>query len=131
MKKILLTFPVCLIIFLSSEIQAGIGFRTSEDNVFTLYRSSALKGGETLRIHVATFDTRDGEKYNQESCEIAKSLFQEPLSVIGVKNAILKNIYANPLGSHRTLLPVKTRHPPDTKKAGSYLALLNIITLKQ
>lgn len=76
MKKILLTLSTCLLIFLSVEIQAGIGFRTSEDDVFTLYRSSALNGGATWRIHVATFDTSDGETYNLGNCETAKSLFQ-------------------------------------------------------
>ena len=77
MKKTLLTLATCLLIFLSVEIQAGIGFRTSEDDVFTLYRSSAVNGGETWRLHVATFDSSDGEKYNLGNCEIAKSLFQE------------------------------------------------------
>lgn len=40
---------------------------------YTLYRSSMT--GIT-RVHVATFDAKDGEQYNSENCEIAKSLFQ-------------------------------------------------------
>jgi len=76
MKTIFPTLVTCLTIFLSGEIQAGISFRTSEDDVFTLYRSSALNGGATWRLHVATFDTRNGKAYNLENCEIAKSLFQ-------------------------------------------------------
>jgi hypothetical protein len=29
-----------------------------------------------MRIHVATFDAGDGEDYNRENCEIARSLFR-------------------------------------------------------
>lgn len=29
-----------------------------------------------MRIHVASFDARDGEKYNSENCQIGKDLFQ-------------------------------------------------------
>jgi hypothetical protein len=29
-----------------------------------------------MRLHVATFDSKDGEKYNQGNCDIAKDLFQ-------------------------------------------------------
>lgn len=76
MKKIFLTLATCLAIFLLVEVQAGIGFRTSEDDVFTLYRSSAVNGGATWRLHVATFDASDGKAYNLENCETAKSLFQ-------------------------------------------------------
>jgi len=46
----------------------------SQSDTFTLYRNSALD--ETMRLHVATFDSKDGEKYNQENCNIAKDLFQ-------------------------------------------------------
>ena len=76
-KKIFLTFAACLAIFLSGEIKAEIGFRTSEDDVFTLYRSSVVLGGETWRIHFATFDSSDGEAYNLENCEVTKSLIQK------------------------------------------------------
>jgi hypothetical protein len=35
-----------------------------------------------MRLHVATFDAKDGEKYNQENCEIARELFQKEDGVI-------------------------------------------------
>jgi hypothetical protein len=40
---------------------------------YTLYRNSVVD--ESMRIHVATFDTADGEEYNQENCRIAADLF--------------------------------------------------------
>lgn len=40
----------------------------------TLYRNSVLD--EFARYHVATFNSKDGEKYNQGNCDIAKDLFQ-------------------------------------------------------
>jgi hypothetical protein len=39
--------------------------------VFTLYRSSVI-GAD--RVHVATFDARDGASYNRENCEIVRGL---------------------------------------------------------
>lgn len=44
-------------------------------STYTLYRSSAGAGPQ-LRLHVATFDTADGDQYNRENCEVARSLFQ-------------------------------------------------------
>ena len=44
--------------------------------VYTLYRSSAVIGGEKWRLHVATFDSADGSEYNRDNCEVAKQLFQ-------------------------------------------------------
>ena len=32
---------------------------------------------ENMRIHVASFDSSDGENYNQENCRIAQELFQK------------------------------------------------------
>ncbi len=46
----------------------------SGDQVFTLYRSSPLDAN--MRIHVASFDASDGEKYNRENCELAGQLFK-------------------------------------------------------
>jgi major membrane immunogen (membrane-anchored lipoprotein) len=48
---------------------------TSESETYTLYRSSLADS--SLRIHVATFDARDGEAYNRENCQIAMDLFQK------------------------------------------------------
>ena len=47
---------------------------TNESEVFTLYRASPID--RLMRIHVATFDTVDGPKYNQENCNVAQVLFE-------------------------------------------------------
>lgn len=44
------------------------------DSTYTLYRSSVL-GQE--RIHVGSFDTKDGNDYNQSNCRLASNLFQQ------------------------------------------------------
>lgn len=75
-KKFLISILAYLILFTTSSAQAGFCFHTSENSVFTLYRSSAITNGESMRIHVASFDASDGEKYNSENCEVAKVLFQ-------------------------------------------------------
>lgn len=41
---------------------------------YTLYRNSVLDGN--ARYHVASFNTRDGDKYNSENCNLAAQLFQ-------------------------------------------------------
>jgi hypothetical protein len=41
--------------------------------VHTLYRSSAIDA--SLRVHVASFDTDDGDEYNRGNCDQAASLF--------------------------------------------------------
>lgn len=40
---------------------------------FTLYRNSPADA--SLRIHVATFDTKESEGYNRENCDQAARLF--------------------------------------------------------
>ena len=45
----------------------------SEAGVFTLYRNSPIDA--TMRIHMATFDSKDGEAYNRGNCDIAVDLF--------------------------------------------------------
>lgn len=50
--------------------------RLDPKSVYTLYRSSAVVGGDKWRLHVATFDSSDGSQYNRDNCETAKSLFQ-------------------------------------------------------
>lgn len=42
---------------------------------YTLYRDSLMI--QNARIHVATFDSADGEKVNQENCFLAAKLFQQ------------------------------------------------------
>jgi hypothetical protein len=50
--------------------------RVDSKDVYTLYRSSAVVGGKTWRLHVATMDAADGAEYNRGNCEVAKKLFQ-------------------------------------------------------
>lgn len=52
------------------------GMAADAKSVYTLYRSSAVAGGEKWRMHVATFDATDGTEYNRDNCEVAKNLFQ-------------------------------------------------------
>jgi hypothetical protein len=40
---------------------------------YTLYRNSVSFAD--MRLHVATFDTEDGEQYNKENCNVARELF--------------------------------------------------------
>ncbi|PDS27987.1 hypothetical protein CO650_28855 [Rhizobium phaseoli] len=42
---------------------------------YTLYRNSFLDAN--MRLHVASFDSADGEAYNSENCRIAAGLFAE------------------------------------------------------
>lgn len=46
----------------------------SGDSTYTLYRNSVLDS--STRIHVASFDTAEGNDYNSENCELARALFQ-------------------------------------------------------
>lgn len=43
------------------------------NDVYTLYRGSIVP--DVDRIHVATFDAKEGAKYNQENCMSAAHLF--------------------------------------------------------
>ena len=45
------------------------------DGAYTLYRNSVLDGA--MRIHIATFDSKDGSEYNRQNCDIAAALFRE------------------------------------------------------
>lgn len=45
------------------------------DGVYTLYRNSVLDKNE--RLHVATFDSSDGDEYNKKNCELSSELFQK------------------------------------------------------
>lgn len=51
----------------------------SDSNTYTLYRSSLVDG--INRVHVATFDAKDGEDYNEGNCRLAAELFQQQPSV--------------------------------------------------
>jgi len=63
-------FPLILL-FSSSFPNTG----SAEDkSVFTLYRTSIVDS--SFRIHIATFNAKDGYGYNLENCELAAKLFQ-------------------------------------------------------
>jgi len=54
------------------------------DHTFTLYRNSGINEGESIRLHVATFDSLDTtynepnkDHYNKTNCELAASMFQQ------------------------------------------------------
>lgn len=61
-----LTFAGCLLLLAACDAE----------NAYTLYRNSALPNGADFRIHVASFDAREGDSYNRENCDLARSLFQ-------------------------------------------------------
>lgn len=48
-------------------------------NVYTLYRTSPLD--QKSRIHVATFDAKEGDAYNSENCQTVAELFQGQMGV--------------------------------------------------
>ena len=81
MRNNIITLIAISFSLMSATAMAGFGFRTSEDDVFTLYRSSAVSGGSIWRVHIATFDASDGKAYNLENCETAKSLFENQQGV--------------------------------------------------
>jgi len=51
----------------------------SDGKIFTLYRNSVTD--ENMRLHVATFDAADDEKYNRGNCEQTQLLFQSQQGV--------------------------------------------------
>jgi hypothetical protein len=70
-------FLAALLLLTGSPALASEAMRTTPEATYTLYRSSATVGGAGMRVHVATFDTKDGATYNRDNCEIAKNLFQK------------------------------------------------------
>ncbi len=61
--------------FLGVVIFSMLCISCTDGDVYTLYRSSVVI--EDIRIHVATFDAKDGEAYNHENCQVAQELFQK------------------------------------------------------
>lgn len=45
-----------------------------ERGTYSLYRTSIVHAG---KVHVATFNTEEGEAYNRENCETAARLFNQ------------------------------------------------------
>ena len=72
MKNIRRMRPVPVLLVMGAAL---LGCGPKSDGVYTLYRNSPV--GDTMRIHVATFDAADGSDYNIRNCEIAKTLFAE------------------------------------------------------
>lgn len=62
-----------LALLITSGALVGCGMSTASQT-YTLYRSSIV--GSIERVHVASFDATDGEKYNRENCQLAAELFQ-------------------------------------------------------
>ena len=65
------------VIFIVSVLAGCSG--VSGESTYSLYRNSVMD--ETARIHVGTFDSSDGDKYNQSNCDIAAKLFQQQVGV--------------------------------------------------
>lgn len=61
-------------VVLSMIVVAPAWAETADREVYTLYRNSVTD--PTMRIHVGTFDTTNGAKYNAETCNEAADLFQ-------------------------------------------------------
>jgi len=57
-----------------AALAAGCSRIGGYGDVYTLYRSSPLFPAE--RIHMATFDSKYGNDYNAENCQIAGDLFK-------------------------------------------------------
>ena len=71
------TFFTRLILVMAATIfTAGC---LANQGTFTLYRNSAID--RSMRIHVGTFNTADGEKYNTENCDLAATLFASQAGV--------------------------------------------------
>lgn len=51
-----------------------------DSGVYTLYRSSVFDANG--RIHVASFDAVDGDKYNNENCQIGRDAYQAQRGVV-------------------------------------------------
>lgn len=51
----------------------------NSDSSYTLYRNSPID--EHMRIHVATFNAKDGHDYNMSNCQTAQELFQNQKGV--------------------------------------------------
>lgn len=66
MSKLVLTLSILL-----------VACGNTPDDTYTLYRNNNYV--DMPRIHVATFDTTEGEKYNEGSCRNVQNLLNEQL----------------------------------------------------
>lgn len=69
MKAIRSIFMALCILLLGGPALAG------DATTFTLYRDSLLD--RSARLHIASFDTAEGESYNRENCNLVAVLMQE------------------------------------------------------
>lgn len=60
---------------IAALIVAGCGARAPDAQTYTLYRNSVTNA--EMRIHVATFDAKEGAGYNRENCQLAAALFHD------------------------------------------------------
>ena len=65
--------------YLMMTIISSVVISCSNDDQYTLYRNSVID--KNLRIHVASFNTNEGNDYNMENCNVAKELFQSQPAV--------------------------------------------------
>jgi len=70
MQKTLLLIALCM----TSHIALADDERAGPEETYTLYRSGMMNG-PNARVHIATFDAKQGAAYNSQNCEIAKMLF--------------------------------------------------------
>lgn len=71
-RSLVLSLAVC------ASCGALVGCRG--EDVYTLYRNSPAF--PDMRIHVATFDATGGDRYNNENCQIARTLFEGQPGVV-------------------------------------------------
>lgn len=57
-----------------TSVVAMAGCGVSEGDTYTLYRNSVIT--QDARMHVASFDTDEGGRYNNENCQHAMGLLQ-------------------------------------------------------
>ncbi len=67
-------------VFIAMFAATVVSEASASEGIYTLYRSSIVSS--EWRIHVATFDAAEGDKYNSENCQLAAQLF---LSQPGVR----------------------------------------------
>ena len=65
---------------LSAAVVIGCGSpRSGDSGAYTLYRTSVVSG--VTRVHVATFDAKDGGAYNRENCEQVAGFYSAQLGI--------------------------------------------------
>ena len=76
---LLLLFPLALLLTACQNPFSSC--KTGSDHPYTLYRNSPI--GADMRLHVATFDSTEGDDdnaYNNENCKSVAKHFQETVT---------------------------------------------------